>query len=74
MSIRRNIGTSIAGNYQRMLPPQPQMSRNPELLSDVLDGRIQPDRVFDRVRSIEEVPDGYCAMNDRDSIQSAGKP
>ena len=29
-----------------------------ELLPDVLEGRIEPGRVFDRTGSIEDVPDG----------------
>jgi threonine dehydrogenase-like Zn-dependent dehydrogenase len=35
---------------------------------DVLDGRIQPGRVLDRIASLEEVPDGYRAMNDREAL------
>jgi threonine dehydrogenase-like Zn-dependent dehydrogenase len=30
----------------------------PELLPDVLEGRIEPGRVFDRVASLDEVPEG----------------
>jgi threonine dehydrogenase-like Zn-dependent dehydrogenase len=40
-----------------------------ELLPDVLEGRIEPGRVFDRVANLDEVPDGYRAMNDRESIK-----
>jgi threonine dehydrogenase-like Zn-dependent dehydrogenase len=40
-----------------------------ELLPDVLDCRIEPGRVFDRVASLNEVPDGYRAMNDREAIK-----
>jgi threonine dehydrogenase-like Zn-dependent dehydrogenase len=40
-----------------------------ELLPDVLEGRIEPGRVFDRVARLEEVPDGYRAMDDRDAIK-----
>jgi threonine dehydrogenase-like Zn-dependent dehydrogenase len=40
-----------------------------ELLPDVLDGRIEPGRVFDRVGSLDEVPAGYQAMNERESIK-----
>ena len=40
-----------------------------ELLPDVLEGRIQPGRVFDRVIGLEEVPDGYRAMDQRESIK-----
>jgi len=40
-----------------------------ELLPDVLEGRIQPGRVFDRVTTIEGVPDGYRAMMAREAIK-----
>jgi len=35
----------------------------------VLDGRIEPGRVFDRVTRLDEVPEGYRAMNERDAIK-----
>ena len=40
-----------------------------DLLPDVLEGRIQPGRVFDRIVGLEGVPDGYRAMNERESIK-----
>jgi threonine dehydrogenase-like Zn-dependent dehydrogenase len=40
-----------------------------ELLPDVLEGRIQPGRVFDRVIGLDGVPDGYRAMNERRAIK-----
>jgi threonine dehydrogenase-like Zn-dependent dehydrogenase len=40
-----------------------------ELLPEVLQGRIEPGRVFDRVGSLDNVPDGYRAMNERESIK-----
>jgi hypothetical protein len=40
-----------------------------ELMPDVLDGRIEPGRVFDRTVGLEEVPEGYRAMDDRDAIK-----
>ena len=36
---------------------------------DVLEGRIQPGRVFDREIDIDKVPDGYREMNDRKAIK-----
>jgi threonine dehydrogenase-like Zn-dependent dehydrogenase len=39
------------------------------LLPDVLEGRIEPGRVFDRVTNLDGVPDGYRAMNDREAIK-----
>ena len=41
----------------------------PELLPDVLDGKYQPGKVFDRVIGIEDVPDGYRAMADREALK-----
>jgi threonine dehydrogenase-like Zn-dependent dehydrogenase len=40
-----------------------------ELLPAVLDGTIEPGRVFDRTVGLDEVPDGYKAMNDRAAIK-----
>jgi hypothetical protein len=40
-----------------------------ELLPDVIEGRIEPGRVFDRVTNLDGVPDGYRAMNDRKAIK-----
>jgi threonine dehydrogenase-like Zn-dependent dehydrogenase len=40
-----------------------------ELLPDVLGGRINPGRVFDRTTNLDGVPDGYRAMNDREAIK-----
>jgi threonine dehydrogenase-like Zn-dependent dehydrogenase len=49
--------------------PAPVRAYIEELLPDVLEGRIEPGRVFDRVVDLDEVPDGYRAMNDRQSIK-----
>jgi threonine dehydrogenase-like Zn-dependent dehydrogenase len=40
-----------------------------ELLPDVLEGRIQPGRVFGHVTNLDGVPDGYRAMNERKLIK-----
>ena len=44
------------------------------LLPDVLEGRIGPGRVFDRFTDLDGVPDGYRAMNERESIKVMVKP
>jgi threonine dehydrogenase-like Zn-dependent dehydrogenase len=41
----------------------------PELLEDVVEGRYQPGKVFDRTIGLEEVPDGYRAMADREALK-----
>jgi len=54
--------------------PAPVRAYIEELLPDVLSGKIQPGRVFDRVVGLDEVPDGYRAMNERESIKVMVKP
>jgi threonine dehydrogenase-like Zn-dependent dehydrogenase len=54
--------------------PAPVRAYIEELLLDVLEGRIEPGRVFDRVIGLHEVPDGYRAMNDREAIKVLVKP
>jgi len=49
--------------------PAPARAYIDELLPDVLEGRIEPGRVFDRVGTLDDVPDGYRAMNDREAIK-----
>ena len=49
--------------------PAPARAYIEELLPDVLEGRIEPGRVFDRVTNLDGVPDGYRAMNDREAIK-----
>ena len=49
--------------------PAPARAYIEELLPDVLEGRIEPGRVFDRSIGLEEVPDGYRAMDERKSIK-----
>jgi threonine dehydrogenase-like Zn-dependent dehydrogenase len=54
---------SIAGG------PAPARAYIEELMPDVLEGRIEPGRVFDRTIGLQEVPDGYRAMDEREAIK-----
>jgi threonine dehydrogenase-like Zn-dependent dehydrogenase len=45
-----------------------------ELMPDVLEGRIEPGRVFDSTVELDGVPGGYDAMNDRESLKVLVKP
>jgi len=54
--------------------PAPVRAYIGELLPDVLDGKIQPGRVFDCTIGLEEVPDGYRAMNERKAIKVMVQP
>ena len=42
----------------------------PELMEDVLAGRIKPGRVFDFETDLDHVADGYAAMDERRAIKS----
>lgn len=50
--------------------PAPARAYFDELLPDVMEGRIQPGKVFDFAGDISKVPDGYRAMNDRKAIKA----
>jgi threonine dehydrogenase-like Zn-dependent dehydrogenase len=54
--------------------PAPVRAYIRELLPDILDGRIQPGRVFDRVVDFNGVPAGYRDMNDRKSLKVMVRP
>jgi len=54
--------------------PAPVRAYIEELLPDVLEGRIEPGRVFDRVIGLDEVPAGYRAMNEREAIKVMVEP
>ncbi len=49
--------------------PAPVRGYIDELLPDILEGRIEPGRVFDRTTDLEGVPAGYRAMNEREAIK-----
>jgi hypothetical protein len=54
--------------------PAPVRAYIEELLPDILEGRIHPGRVFDRVVDLEGVPSGYRAMNDREALKVMVRP
>jgi threonine dehydrogenase-like Zn-dependent dehydrogenase len=67
----------VTGFYKNLTisgGPAPVRAYMNDLLPDVLEGRIQPGRVFDRIVGLEGVPDGYRAMNERESIKVMVKP
>lgn len=54
--------------------PAPVRAYIPELLPDILEGRIQPGRVFDRTVDLDGVPGGYRDMNDRKALKVMVRP
>lgn len=59
---------SVAGG------PAPVRAYVEELLPDIMEGRIEPGRVFDRTIELDEVPEGYRAMNERMSLKVMIRP
>ncbi|MEA3037412.1 MAG: hypothetical protein QOH04_3214 [Sphingomonadales bacterium] len=59
---------SVAGG------PAPVRAYIAELLPDVLEGRIEPGLVFDRIVGLDGVPDGYRAMNEREALKVLVRP
>ncbi len=54
--------------------PAPVRAYIDELFPDVLEGRIEPGRVFDRTIGLDEVPDGYRAMDKREALKVLIRP
>ncbi len=54
--------------------PGAQRSYIEELLPDVLEGRIEPGRVFDRTVGLGETPEGYRAMDERTALKVLVQP
>jgi threonine dehydrogenase-like Zn-dependent dehydrogenase len=49
--------------------PAPVRAYVEELMPAVLDGTVQPGKVFDRTIGLEQVPDGYRAMDRREALK-----
>jgi threonine dehydrogenase-like Zn-dependent dehydrogenase len=69
-----NAVQTFFGNVTIAGGPAPARAYIEELLPVVLEGRIEPGRVFDRVVGLDGVPDGYRAMNDREAIKVMVRP
>ncbi|MCV2490951.1 alcohol dehydrogenase catalytic domain-containing protein [Geodermatophilus sp. YIM 151500] len=68
------MGTLFGRNITLTGGPGAQRRYIEELLPEVLDGRIEPGRVFDRTVGIDGVPEGYRAMDDRESLKVLVRP
>jgi threonine dehydrogenase-like Zn-dependent dehydrogenase len=60
---------SFYGNVTIGGGPAPVRAYIEELLPDILDGTIDPGRVFDRTVDLDGVPDGYRAMDEREALK-----
>ena len=71
---RRRPASAFWKNASMAGGPAPVRAYIEELLPDVLEGRIEPGRVFDRLVGLDDVPAGYRAMNDREALKVMVKP
>jgi threonine dehydrogenase-like Zn-dependent dehydrogenase len=65
---------SFMGNVTVSGGPAPVRAYIEELLPDILEGKIEPGRVFDRSVDLDGVPDGYRAMDERESLKVMVRP
>ncbi|MFD9193746.1 alcohol dehydrogenase catalytic domain-containing protein [Streptomyces phaeochromogenes] len=63
------FGSLFGPNVTLTGGPAPVRAYIDELLPAVLDGTVEPGRVFDRTVSLEEVPQGYRAMDRREALK-----
>ena len=54
--------------------PAPARAYIETLLPDILNGTVEPGEVFDREITLDAVPDGYQAMDDREAIKVLVRP
>jgi threonine dehydrogenase-like Zn-dependent dehydrogenase len=68
------FGSLFAGNITLTGGLAPVRAYLGDLLSDVLDGTIQPGQLFDRTVKLDDVPDGYAAMAARENLKVMIRP
>jgi threonine dehydrogenase-like Zn-dependent dehydrogenase len=64
------VGEMFYANKGVLGGPAPARAYIPELLPDVLEGRIDPGRVFDFESDLDGIAEAYAAMDERRAIKS----
>ncbi|KQT93473.1 IMP dehydrogenase [Marmoricola sp. Leaf446] len=68
------FGSLFAHNITLTGGPAPVRAYIEQLLPAVLDGTVDPGRVFDRTIGLDDVPEGYRAMDERKALKILVKP
>ena len=69
------IGWSVFGKNATLTGgPAPVRAYIEQLLPAILDGSVNPGKVFDRIVSMEETPQAYAAMDAREALKVMIKP
>ncbi|WBB67729.1 zinc-dependent alcohol dehydrogenase family protein [Micromonospora sp. WMMD812] len=70
-----DIGWNLFGrNLTLTGGPAPVRNYIEDLMPDILDGAIRPGLVFDRTIGLDETPDGYRAMDQREALKVLVRP
>ena len=68
------FGSLFGKNVTLTGGPAPVRAYMEELLPEVLDGRIEPGKVFDRTVGLDDVPEAYRAMDQRTALKVMVQP
>ena len=68
------FGSMFGPNITLTGGPAPVRAYIETLLPGVLDGSVNPGKVFDRTISLNDVPDGYRAMDSREALKVLVRP
>ncbi|MEP7764231.1 alcohol dehydrogenase catalytic domain-containing protein [Sanguibacter sp. 25GB23B1] len=63
------FGSLFGGNVTLTGGPAPVRAYIEQLMPAILDGSVDPGRVFDRTVDLDGVPDAYRAMDDREALK-----
>ncbi|MFI5496674.1 zinc-dependent alcohol dehydrogenase family protein [Actinoplanes sp. NPDC051859] len=70
-----DIGWKLFGrNLTLTGGPAPVRHYIEELMPDILDGTVEPGKVFDRTIGLADTPDGYRAMDQREALKVLVRP
>jgi threonine dehydrogenase-like Zn-dependent dehydrogenase len=69
-----NAGAKFIKNVTIAGGIAPTQANMHDLLPDVMDGSVEPGKVFNRTIGLDETPEGYRAMNDREALKVLVKP
>ena len=69
-----NAGAKFIKNVTIAGGIAPTQANMHDLLPDVMNGSVEPGKVFNRTISLDETPEGYRAMHDREALKVLVKP
>ena len=68
------FGSLFGGNITLTGGPAPVRAYVEQLLPTVLDGTVDPGRVFDLSVDLDDTPKGYSAMDNREALKVMVRP